>query len=206
MTAMTRCRRLGGCASGAVMRSARTDSVLRAKCGRWMVVMVRVLAEGPWPRGGATPPGRYPHTRAVVLDQLAQLPAVHDLLLHQPPGDGLQGLAPRQQDLLHRPGGFVDDLAHLEVDLPGRPLAVAALAAVEAVAQEAGPRAPLVVDAPQPAHAELLDHAAGDAAGLLQVAGGAVGDLPVHQLLGDGAAQGDLDLALQLRLGHQVAV
>src|SRR5205823_9648804 len=90
------------------------------------------------------------------------------------------------------------DLADLDVDLACRPLAVVALGLVAVGAEEAGAAALVEVDAAQAAHAELLDHAAGDAADLLQVARRAVGDFAVDQLLRQRAAQRHLDAALQL--------
>src|SRR5438046_2807789 len=58
----------------------------------------------------------------------------------------------------------------------------------------------------QAAHAEFFDHAAGDLTGAVEIAGRAVGNLPINQLFGDGAAQANFDVALQLRLGLKVAI
>src|SRR5262249_11147353 len=117
-----------------------------------------------------------------------------------------QGLPPRRQQLADLRRRLVDDAARLDVDLARRLLATATLLAH--AAQKAGAAAVVVEEhAPQPAHAELGDHAPGDVVGLLDVAGRPGGDLVVEDdLLGDGAAQADLDLALQLRARHQVAV
>src|SRR5262249_23381672 len=72
--------------------------------------------------------------------------------------------------------------------------------------QEAGPTLAWIVNPAELTHAELPDHAARDAAGMLQVAGRAIGDFAVDQLLGPRAAQGYLDLAFQFPARHEVAI
>src|SRR5438128_2669212 len=72
--------------------------------------------------------------------------------------------------------------------------------------QEHGPAASVVVYAAEPTHAVLLDHAARDAAGVLQVVGRAVGHFAVDHLLRQRTAQRHLDLTLQLGARHQVTI
>ena len=86
-----------------------------------------------------------------------------------------------------------------DVDLAGGLLAVVLAAEETGAGQERVLLPSLMKNAAQPAHAELRDHRAGDAVGVLQVAGGAVGDFAVDDLLGDRAAQSDLDAGFPAR-------
>src|SRR5262245_32816397 len=99
--------------------------------------------------------------------ELAQLAALHDLLLNESFGHGFQGGATgaqRRADLLRR---AVDDLASLQVDLARRALAVVVVAvAAERPRQESRTDPVLKEDAPQGTHAELGHHAASNVVGL----------------------------------------
>ena len=91
-----------------------------------------------------------------------------------------------------RPGdlvGVVDDPADFQVDLAGGLLAPG-VGVAAASGEERAPAFVLIADpAELGAHPELGDHPPGDRRGPLEVAGGAVGDLAVDQLLGDRAGQ-----------------
>src|SRR5207237_6745344 len=103
-------------------------------------------------------------------------------------------------------GRLEDDPADLEVDLASRLLAEPILAFVDTIGQEGSAGMGLIVHAAELAHAIFRDHAACQPRGVVEITGGAVGDLTEDDLFSNGAAQGDLDLALKLGARHQVAV
>src|SRR5262249_27454644 len=120
--------------------------------------------------------GYEPRPWTVLLQELLQLGPVDDFFLDETLGDRTKRRGARLEDGGHLLRGVVEDLPHLDVDFPCGLLAMFALARRRRGTGEERRAGRLVeVDAAQAAHAELFDHAAGDAAGALQVAAGAVG-------------------------------
>ena len=147
-------------------------------------------------------------TRAVLGEDLVQLRPVDDLLVEQALGDRFECRSACFQDAANFLGGVVDDLARPRRRSRGRLLAVScAVAASQDPAQESRRRSVLERSTrPSRLMPNSLTMRRAIVAGLLQVAGGAVGDLAVDQLLGHRAAQATLIWLSSSDLRHQVAI
>ena len=145
-----------------------------------------------------------------AVDQRLELAGLDGLARHEDLADAVEQLALVGEQVLARLVRLLDDAADLVVDLARHLVRVVGLL-LELAPQEGhrlvvaeGARAELL------AHAEAHDHLLGRGRGLLEVVGGAGGDLAEHDLLGGAPAerhgQGVHELALggeELVLGGQ---
>ena len=108
------------------------------------------------------------------------------------------------EDLLAQGGGTVENVLHFLVDDAGGLLGIA-LGGAEVPADEDAVVGAVVEDgAKAVAHAVAHDHVPGNGAGLLDIPGGAGGDIVQKQLFGHSAAQSHDDAFKHLRLGLEV--
>src|SRR5581483_8234029 len=134
-----------------------------------------------------------------AVEQLRELLGVDRLALEQDARDVVEGGAPLDQDVLGGLVGLLDDAADLVVDLARDLVRVVGLGG-ELAAQERL-RAVVAEDPRAEAlgHAEAHDHLLRGLGDLLEVIGGAGGDLAEDDLLGRAAAQGHRHGVGQLR-------
>ena len=142
-----------------------------------------------------------------ALENRLKLRGVNRLALEQQPGDCLESSAAVGEDLMRDGLGPVEDGAHFFVNLAGGVLAPG-VASRTAAGEEWAPAFVLVTHAAEPGawYAELGHHLARDLRRPLEIAGAAVGDLAVDDLLGNRAAQQAADRVLEPALGMEEAV
>ena len=156
-----------------------------------------ILADGTGLLGG------HGHKLA-MLEVVVELLSLHSLVLEQVLGDVHQLLGMLGQDLLAEGGSLVKDLLDLGVDEVCSLLGIA-LGGAEITADKDGVAGRIIADGAQLlAHTIAHDHVTGDGAGVLDVTGGAGGDIVKEQLLGDSAAQSHNDALEHLGAAAEV--
>ena len=137
---------------------------------------------------------------------MADLVALHGLDLHQPVGELVELAAVLGEDVQRDVVRFVDQLAHLLIDLEGHCVGVVGRRTPVATQEHLPLLHAQRARADRVAHAVLGDHLARDLGGALDVVGRPGGDVARHDLLRDPTTHEHRELVAHLLARHQELV